>query len=181
MRTKSIFIILFSLFFLSGCSIKGGPGGLLGYSSTISTEEVNDAMAKAFPLRKKSSFGTILLKKASLKPMEEGDRIALSLGFAMTSFEIPEGIDGAMTLSAGLRYDPKTKKIFLKEVTPLATSFFNGSLSKYVSKGAKSALGVIAMKELSDIEIYQVKESFTARFIKTITVSKGNIVIRYGL
>jgi len=180
MYFKSFLMVLFTLIFLNGCSTKGGPGSLLGYSSTISTQEVNEAFAKVFPLQKKSSFGMISLKRALLKPATESDRVALSVAFAMTSFEIPEGIEGVLTLSAGLRYDSKTKKIFLKEVTPLGIQFSNASLQEYVSKGTRSALNVIAMRELSDVEIYQMTESFSVRFIKKITVDKGKISVRYG-
>jgi len=180
MYLKSFFMVLLSLFFLNGCSTKNGSGSLLGYSSTISTQEVNDAFSKIFPLQKKSSFGIISFKRALLKPATESDRVALSVVFGLTSFEIPEGIEGALTLSAGLRYDPRTKKIYLKEVTPIGVRFNDSSLAQYVSKSARSALNVIAMRELSDIEIYQVKESFSARFIKNITVSKGKIVLQYG-
>jgi len=181
MYFRSFLSLITVLFFFNGCSSKGGPGSLLNYTSTISTEEVNQALSKVFPLRKKSSFGTVALKQATLKPAEKSDRVALSVAFGLTSFEIPEGIDGSLSLSAGLRYDPKSKKIFLKEVTPMGTTFQDSALSHYVSKTAKTALGVIAMRELTDIEIYQVKESFSARFIKSVTVDKGKIVIRYGL
>ncbi len=181
MYLKSIFIFFLTIVFLTGCSVKSGPGSLLEYSSSISTEEVNDAFSKAFPIKKKSSFGTISLKRALLKPATESNRMALSVAFGLTSFEIPEGIEGVLTLSAGLRYDQRSKKIYLKEVTPVGVQFEDASLAKYVSKGARSALNVIAMRELSDIEIYQVKESFSARFIKNITVSKGKIIIHYGL
>jgi len=169
------------LLMLSGCSSTGGPASLLGYRSTISTAEINEALAKAFPLERKSSFGKVVLRQALLKPTEASDRVALSVAFGLTSFEIPEGIDGVLTLSAGLRYDPRSKKIYLKEVTPQGVQFANSALAEYVSKGARSALNVIAMRELSTIEIYQLKESFSARFIKNITVDKGKIVIRYGL
>ncbi len=178
---RSVFILLFIIFSITGCSTKGGPGSLLGYSSTISTEEINEAFYKVFPLKKKSSFGTITFTKALLKPSSESDRVALSVAFGLTSFEIPEGIEGVLTLTAGLRYDPQTKKVFLKEVTPVDAQFSNTSLAEYVSKGARSALNVIAVRELSNIEIYQMKESFSARFIKNITVYKGKIVIQYGL
>jgi len=181
MHLKLFFVIFLSLFFFSGCTTKSGPGSLLSYSSSISTQEVNEAFAKVFPLQKKSSFGKITFQRALLKPSSESDRVALSVAFAMTSFEIPEGIEGVLTLSAGLRYNTKSKKVFLKEVTPLGIQFSNAALSQYVSKGARSALNVIAMRELSDVEIYQMKTSFSARFIKNITVQKGKIVVLYGL
>ena len=180
MHYKLPFISFFAALFFVGCSMSNTPLSLLTHETTISTEEVNDAFAKVFPLQKKSSFGSIAFRRALLRPSSESDKVALSVAFGLTSFEIPEGIEGALTLSAGLRYDPATKKIYLKEVTPVGVRFNDNSLAQYVSKGAKSALNVIAMRELSDIEIYQVKKSFSARFIKNITVSKGKIVLQYG-
>jgi len=181
MYFRALFFLIGIFFFFSGCSSKSTPGSLLGYTTTISTEEVNQALSKAFPREKKSSFGKVVLKNAILEPSTESDKVMLALSFGLTSFEIPEGIDGKMGLSAGLRYDPKSRKIYLKEVTPAGIQFGNKSLANYVSKGARSALNVIAMRELSDIEVYQVKEGLTARFIKDITVDKGKIVVRYGL
>ncbi|NKQ41373.1 MAG: DUF1439 domain-containing protein [Sulfurovum sp.] len=180
MYRKLLLPLFLAAFFFSGC-VKNTPLSLFAQKTTISTENVNEALAKVFPIQKKSSFGSVALKRAILIPARESSKVALSVGFGLTSFEIPEGIDGVLTLSAGLRYDPKTKKIYLKEVTPIGVNFGNPSLSEYVSKGARTALNVIAMRELSDIEIYQVKESFSARFIKHIKVDKGKIVIEYGL
>jgi len=37
------------------------------------------------------------------------------------------------------------------------------------------------MKELSDMEIHQMEDTFTARFVKSISVSNGKINILYGL
>ncbi len=181
MYFKPLLTFFLAILFLSGCSVSNTPLSLISHKTTISTEEINDAFARVFPVQKKSSFGAIAFKRALLKPSSESDRVALSVALGLTSFEIPEGIEGVLTLSAGLRYDPHTKKIYLTEVTPIGVRFNDASLAQYVSKGAKSALNVIAVQVLSDIEIYQVKESFSARFIKNITVSKGKIVLEYGL
>ena len=181
MRYKTLLTFFLAALLFSGCSLSNTPLSLIHHKTTISTEEMNDAFAKVFPIQKKSSFGSVSLRRALLRPSSESDRVALSVAFGLTSFEIPEGIEGALTLSAGLRYDPRSKKIYLKEVTPVDIRFNDTSLAQYVSKGARSALKMIAMRELSDIEIYQVKESFSARFIKNITVSKGKIVLEYGL
>jgi len=182
MRIKGFIYIFLVVLFINGCGSKGGPSdSLLSYSSDISTEEINSALEKVFPIEKKSTFGKVNLKKALLMPGKESDKVALSVSFSLSSFEIPEGIDGSMRLSAGLRYDSQTKKIFLKDITPNGVQFSNATLAEYVSKGARSALGVIAMKELSDVEVYQMKESFTARFIKRISVKEGKIYVLYGL
>ena len=181
MYLKAFLSIFITLFFLNGCSTKSGPSSLLNYTKTISTEETNNALSKVFPIQKKSAVGSIGLKRALLHPAQKSDKVSLSVAFTLTSFEIPEGIDGVLSLSAGLRYDPRTKKIYLKELTPLGAQFSNVSLSEYISKGARSALNTIAMRELSDIEVYQMEESFSAKFIKSISVRDGKIVVQYGL
>ncbi len=180
MRVGSVVLLFLVLLSFSGCRVENTPLSLFKGKTKISTEEMNDAFAKVFPIKKKSSFGSVVLQRAILIPSRDTNKVMISLGFGLTSFEIPEGIDGVMTLSAGLRYDPRTKKIYFKEVTPVDIRFENASLVEYVSDTARSALKVIAMRELSDIELYQIKESFTAKFIKNITVHKGNIVIEYG-
>ena len=181
MHYKALLAFFLAALFFSGCSMSGTPLSIIPHKTTISTVEINDAFAKVFPIQKKSSFGSVALKRALLRPSSESNKVALSVAFGLTSFEIPEGIEGALTLSAGLRYDPHSKKIYLKEVTPVDVRFNDDSLAQYVSKGARSALKIIAMRELSDIEVYQLKESFSARFIKNIAVSKGKIVLEYGL
>ena len=181
MYLKAFLPIFITLFFLNGCSVKNSPLSLLNYTKTISIEEINNALSKVFPIQKKSAVGSIGLKRALLHPAQKSDKVSLSVAFTLTSFEIPEGIDGVLSLSAGLRYDPRTKKIYLKELTPLGAQFSNVSLSEYISKGARSALNTIAMRELSDIEVYQMEESFSAKFIKSISVRDGKIVVQYGL
>ena len=115
MSYRLLLAFLLTIFFSSGCSIQNTPLSLLSHKTTISTAEVNDAFAKVFPIQKKSSFGTIVLREAILRPSTESEKVALSVAFGLTSFEIPEGIDGRLTLSASLRYDPRSKKIYLKK------------------------------------------------------------------
>lgn len=168
------------IFFLSGCSVSDTPLSLLSYKKTVSMDEVNTAVSKLFPLKRKSSFGSVVFKRVLLKPFNESNRIGLSVSFVLTSFEIPEGIEGVLTLSSGLRYDPQNKKIHLVDVLSAGARFGDTVLAQYVSRGARSALNAIAMREFSGMEIHQIKESFAVRFIKSISVRKGKIVIQYG-
>lgn len=181
MRHKTLLTSFLLIFFLSGCSVNDTPLSLIDYKTTISTKKVNAVVSKHFPLQKKSSFGSILFKRALLKPYNENDRIGLNVSFVLTSFEIPEGIEGVLALSAGLRYNPENNKIYLEDIVFEGANFSDVVLAKYVSKGARSALSVITMREFSGIEIYQVKKSFSVRFIKNVSVRKGKMVIRYGV
>lgn len=181
MQYRLIITLIVAMFTFSGCSIEQSPLSLLNHKTTVPTEELNEMLAKAFPIKKKSSFGSIVFKRAMVKPSSKSDRLKISVLFGLTSFEIPEGIDGDLSILAGLRYDPKTKKIFLTEVTPVSTHFSSPSLAEYVSREVRSALKMIAMQELSEIEIYEMSKSFKARFIKSVFVEKGNIAIKYGI
>ncbi len=168
--------------FLTSCGSEVAPdAGLLSYTSVIKTEKVNQELASAMPISRRSTFGSFTINNASIAPGKSGDRVALLTNFSLTTFEIPEGVDGSLAASCGLRYDKETKQIFLTDIRPGALRVNNPSLAEYVSKGAKNGVRSIVKKVFSDIPIYTMDKSFTAKFIKKIAVHKGNIVIVYGL
>jgi hypothetical protein len=165
---------------LSGCG-KGPDAGLLSYSKVIKTETINAELAKATPISRRSTFGSFRINRAEIQPTTQEDRLMLATQFSLTTFEIPEGIDGTLAASCGLRYDPQTKQIFLTDIRPGVMHFSNASLAEYVSKGAKQGIGAVVSKVFADIPVYQLEKSFGAKFIKKVAVHKGNIVLVYGL
>ena len=170
------------VFVLSGCGSSGGPdAGLLSYTSKISTDEVNTELTQVTPIKRRSTFGSFAINRVSIQPAASGDRVALMSQFALTTFEIPEGVDGTLAMSSGLRYDPETKQIFLADIRPGVMRFSNASLANYVSKSTRKAINTIVAKTMRDIPIHQMGSSFSAKFVKKVTVFKGNIVIVYGL
>ena len=181
MTRRAFLSLLFSLFFLSGCGGDGPDAGLLSYTSKIPTEKINAELLKATPIRRRSTFGSFAIDRAAIHPAAKADRVILMTHFSLTTFEIPEGTGGTLAATCGLRYDPKTKQIFLTDIRPGTLKISNPSLSEYVSKSTRKAIGDIVSKVFSDIPIYQMDSSFSAKFVKKITVYKGNIVIVYGL
>jgi hypothetical protein len=180
--SKQLFLyFVASLLLLTGCSSEGPDAGLLSYTSKISTDEVNTELSKATPIKRRSTFGSFAINRASIQPAVSGDRVALMTRFALTTFEIPEGVDGALAMSCGLRYDTETKQIFLTDIRPGAMRFSNASLSEYVSKSTRKAVNSIVAKVFGDIPIHQMDSSFGTKFVKKVSVYKGNIVIVYGL
>jgi len=178
---KILFFSLF-LFFLAGCGSDAYPdAGLLSYTSVIKTEKVNEELSQVTPISRRSTFGSFTINNAAIQPGESGDRVALMTKFSLTTFEIPEGVDGSLVASCGLRYDKDTKQIFLTDIAPGALKVDNSSLAEYVSGGARKGIKSIVKKVFSDIPIYKMDKSFAAKFIKKIGVYKGNIVIVYGL
>jgi len=181
MRLKSYLYAILFIVMIAGCSSNKNTDGLLSYTSEISSSDVNDALAKVFPVKKKTAAGTVGLKRAVLSPAVNGNKVRLSIGFALSSFAIPEGVDGILTMSSGLRYDAKSKKLFLTDLRPIKTSFANNEIIKYITKAAKKAIGTVASRELNDVEVYQLDSTFTARFIKYISVKDGKIIVHYGI
>jgi len=181
MNRRLFFSFIVSLFLLTGCNSDGPDAGLLSYSSKIPTEKVNAQLLKVTPIKRRSTFGSFAINRASIQPAASADQVMLLTRFALTTFEIPEGVNGSLSAACGLRYDPETKQIFLTNIRPGSMRFANASLSEYVSKSTRQAIGSIVSKVFSDIPIYQMDSSFTAKFVKKITVYKGNIVIVYGL
>lgn len=181
MYFKQIFYPLVALFFLNGCVEDASTGNLLSYNSTIKMSDINGVLAKAFPISKKTAVGSLVFQRGLLRPGSTSSKLALSVSFNIKSFAIPEGIEGVLSLSAGLRYDPQSKKLFLTELTPIGATYANAALAKYVSKDVQSAIRVIAIEELNDIEVHQMQDTFTARFVKKISVSNGKIDVMYAL
>jgi len=113
MYFKKLFYLSIAMFFLNGCISNSNPSSLLSYNSTIEMSQVNSTLAKIFPISKKTAVGSVGFQRALLRPGSSSDKLALSVSFNIKSFAISEGIEGVLTLSAGLRYDPQTKKLFL--------------------------------------------------------------------
>ena len=177
--TAALFFV--SLFAFTGCGGGGPEAGLLSYTSKIPTEKVNEELLNATPIKRRSTFGSFVINRAEISPAASDDRVNLVTLFGLTTFEIPEGVDGKLAASCGLRYDPKTKQIFLTDIRPGALQFGNASLSKYVSKSTRKAIGAIVAKVFGDIPIYQMDSSFGSKFVKKVGVYKGDIVVVYGL
>ena len=181
MSRRVLLSLIVSLFVLNGCGGGGPDAGLLSYTSNIPTEKVNAELLKVTPIKRRSTFGSFAINRAAIHPAAKGDRVALVTRFALTTFEIPEGVGGTLAASCGLRYDTKTKQIFLTDIRPGVMKINNASLAEYVSKSTRKAIGAIVAKVFGDIPIYQMDSSFAAKFVKKITVYKGDIVIVYGL
>jgi len=170
-----------SLFLLNGCG-KSPDAGLLSYTKVIKTDAVNAELARVTPISRRSTFGSFRINRAEIQPSAtRDDRVILMTNFSLTTFEIPEGIDGTLAASCGLRYDKQTRQIFLTDIRPGMMRFGNASLAEYVSQDARRGIGTIVAKVFKDIPIYQLDSSFGAKFVKKVGVHKGNIVIVYGL
>ncbi len=180
MIKKYFFVAILSVMFGGCSSYVPTTEKILTYHSTVSPKEINSVLFTKFPFSKNTSAGSLVYKNAFLTPIDNG-KSSISVSFSLKSYEIPEGTDGTVLLSADMRYDAKSKQVFLTNIKTKKVDIADTSLSKYVSSGSRSTIAAKAISKLSSIAIYKVPKSFTSRFIKSVTVEKGKIVVAYGL
>jgi len=162
-------------------SQNSGAGDLLNYTMIIPNWRINNALAKGFPVSKKTGFGTMQLKKASLGASRKSDEIIVDVGSRMMMFNTAKGIDANVKVGAGLRYDPASRQIYLKNIRPVDVQLANTSLAKYIPKEIMDAAGSIVSQRLGEIPVYSMQDNIAAKFIKNIKVQNGNIAVQYGL
>jgi len=83
-------------------------------------------------LTAKLFFGACMMVKcATQRTIFSLPTLTVAAKFTLTTFEIPEGIDGLCLLKGGLRYDPATHQIYFKDLRPVRMEFANPALTKY--------------------------------------------------
>ena len=164
------------LFLMAGCSASMGP--LIGGGAEIPLKSIDGNLSKAFPVGKKASFGSVKILGATTLPNEGAHQLVLRSYFNLVSFEIPEGIDGLVQYTAGLRFDPKTQAFYLDKLVPRMIKFNNPSLEEYVSAAARRGIPSLIAKSLASVPVYRMKSS--ARSIKEITVKKESVAVTFN-
>lgn len=177
---------------ISGCSTPvndlgsmfdngSGVGELLNYTMIIPNWRINNALSKGFPISKKTGFGTMQLKNARLGASSKSDEIIVDVGSRMMMFNTAKGIDANVKVGSGLRYDPVSRQIYLKNIRPVDVQLANTSLARYIPQEIIDAAGSIVSERLGEIPVYKMQDNIAAKFIKNIKVQNGNIAVQYGL
>ena len=164
------------LFLLAGCSTSIGP--ILGNDSEIPIRAIDGNLSKAFPVSRKASFGRVKILGAATVPNAGEHQLVVRGYFNLVSFEIPEGIDGLVQYTAGLRYDPNTQAFYLDKLVPRMIEFNNPSLQEYVSNAAQRSIPSLIAKSLASVPVYRMKSS--ARSVKEITVKKESVTVTFN-
>jgi hypothetical protein len=176
MRSLQIVVLMVWLGLMSGC---GTAPGLGGSDQVIPLSQVELNLQKRFPVKRKGSFGTVKIVGMALQPGTEGKGIEVPVKFILTSYEIPEGIEGLVTYQAGLRYAPETRTLYLNDLKPLRLSFGNPSLEEYVSSSARKGVVSLVASAVESLPMQTMPEGFRARKVEKFSVQKENLMVDF--
>jgi hypothetical protein len=166
------------LFFLGGCAMQSVP--FLGKSEkSLSLEEVQTQIGQQLPMTLKGSFGKVVLGAVVVQEGDQPDRLSVAARFVMTSFEIPEGIDGTIRYSAKLRYDPAAHTLHFDALKPVSLTFGgDASLQEYIS-AARREIPVLVAQGLRSLIVYRFDPSFQAKKLVSLALHHDRLTLEF--
>jgi hypothetical protein len=181
---KKILIVGLFLGLLSGC-VGVDPQGR-GYSVAIPMGMVNSTLAEKFPVDRKLKYGivsgTLNISNPNILGQKGKDKLGVGTAFKFTNFLIPNGISGSIDLASGVRYDAKSRNLFLKNPMVDAIKFQNQSLLKNLPNGIQNVIGTIIAETIAKKPIYNLSKTGTmSGFVNGIDIRNGQIFVTFGL
>ena len=161
---------------LSGC---GAAPGLGGGDQEIALSQIDLNLQKELPVSRKASFGSVKIVGLALQPGMENKVMEIPVKFILTSYEIPEGIEGLITYQGGLRYAPETRGLYLSDLKPLRLTFGNPSLEEYVSSSARKGIASVVASALGSFPLQSMPEGFRARKVEKFAIHKDKVMIDF--
>ncbi|NPA59991.1 MAG: DUF1439 domain-containing protein, partial [Epsilonproteobacteria bacterium] len=169
-KIKLGFVLVFILTFLAGCV---GVNPKTGAYSVIVPMKTIDAKVKTeFPLEKKIQFGKLNLSNPSVIGSEiKKDKLAIKVDFKLSNFLFSSGIKGGVELTSGIRYDAKTKNLYLDNPMLDELTLQNSSFSKILTPSIRAEIEKIIAQIVTYYPIYSLENSSMATgFIKSIDI-----------
>ena len=177
MRFIRYFALSFGMVFLVGC---GGFGLSSVEKIEIPLDEVNTYLKSSMPQKVRANFGKMKITGISALAGDDKEHIDFMVYFNLTTFEIPEGIDGSVTFISSLRYSPFNHLLYPKDLNGTNLSFANQSLLEYVSQKAKTGIPTITKGFLLGKDIYRVqKVKKTKKFKRFETTPEGKLILYF--
>jgi hypothetical protein len=169
---------------LSGC-VGVDPQGR-GYSVTVPMNMINSTLAEKFPVDEKVSYGivsgTLNISKPNVMGKEGSDKLGVGTSFKFSNMLMPKGVSGTINLASGLKYDAKSKNLYLANPTVNEIKFQDFALSKYMTKDIQNAIGMVVAKSIAKKPVYNLKKAGVgANFVKAIDIKNGQIKLILGL
>jgi hypothetical protein len=176
MRAFVISTLLLILF--NGC---GGLGlsSLGEEKKEITLDKINLYLKKSLPKRMKASFGKMKITAISALPGDKKNSLDFMVYFNIVTFEIPEGLDGSVTMSSSLRFTPYNHLLYPKDINVTNLSFANQSLIEYVSNRAKTSIPKLAKAFLSSKDIYSLPTIKAKKLSKFETTPDGKLILYF--
>jgi len=153
-----------------------------GYSVAVPMSMVNNTLAEQFPVKESRSFGTVEMKDATILGQQGNDKLSIGTGFNVSGMLLPNNLGGSLKLSSGVRFDPKTKNLYLANPMVEELKFQNFSLAKYLTNDMRNALGLLIAETISKKPIYNIsKAGMGSSFVRGIDIRNGQIFLTFGL
>jgi len=106
---------------------------------------VNSTLAQNFPVDRDLKYGVVSGKLNISNPTIFGqsgkDKLAVGSQFKFTNVLIPNGISGEIKLDSGVKYDPVSRNLYLKEPMVQDVKFQEESLLQKLPDGIKKVIG----------------------------------------
>jgi len=171
------FVLVLGLF---GCSQTVVSSFFGNEREEIPLKKIDENLLKKMPITKKDSFGTVKIVSVSNQAPMNGRGIEVVTRFILTSFEIPEGIDGTVISRSGLRYEAPQRTIYYHEINATRLAFGNASLEEYVSASARQAIPQLVSDTLGSLPLYRMDSAFTKSRIRHFRVEKGKLLLEFA-
>jgi len=153
-----------------------------GYSIVVPMGMINSTLAEQFPVKESRSFGTVEMLNPNVLGQDGSNKLSIGTGFNVTNMFMPNGIGGELKLSSGIRFDPKTKNLYLANPMVQELKFKDFSLAKYMTAGMRNSLGLLIAETIAKKPIYNIsKAGMGTSFVKGIDVRNGQIFLTFGL
>ena len=177
MNYKNIVLMALTILGLNSC-VGLNPNG--GYDITVPLSMVNTTVQGNFPQSKDTSYGTLMIEKPNILSKADADKLGVGTGFKFTN-RLLGTINGAVSLSSGIRYDATTKGVYLASPMVDDLKFEKFALSNYLTPSMRNAIGKIIAQTLAKKPIYNLGNQVGASFVKGLTVQNGSLVVNLGL
>jgi len=153
-----------------------------GYSLAVPMGMINSTLANQFPVKESRSFGTVEMLDPNVLGQDGSDKLSVGTSFKVTSMLMPNGIGGSLSLSSGVRFDPKSKNLYLANPMVKDLKFQDFSLAKYLTDDMRNSLGLLIAETISKKPIYNISEAgMGSAFVKGIDVRNGQVFLTFGL
>jgi hypothetical protein len=175
---KKLMLIVTTVFGLSAC-VGVAPGGQ-GYTINVPMHMINTNLGHSFPKSQQTNYGTLLIDRPNVLGQAGSDKLGVGTSFSFSNFLIPNGIKGVVSLSSGVRFDPRDKGLYLTSPMIDELKFKNFSLSEYITPQMKNMIGDLISQQLIKKPIYRMN-NMGASFVRDVSVRNGNLVLTVGL
>ena len=159
----------------------------------IGTQQIRGNLLPFFPLQQQlQGVGQLSLSNPMIAMAPDINKVRIGLTTtaaaasglgSLTGIPVLESISGHSTSGAcqvacGLRYDPNTRGIFLKE--PVIERLDLQNISPTLTEPFKALINTLAPKILDQRPIHTIEQSLASRFLNAFAIQENGIALKFS-